>query len=207
MKPDEVISAAHDGTRGMPRERVKWLDGVPRGRASASVWGAQEAEDFEAPYTWGAYPKGFIEWACRVMQCRRERVVHLFSGTIPAGEGALRVDLRRDMRPDVVADCRQLPLPDACAAAVMIDPPYSVEYARDLYDTEYPRPSHFMAEASRIAKPGAPIGVLHFLVVKPAQDLERDACYGITMGPNYRIRAFTVYRKRQAQLFSGDREP
>ena len=202
MKPGEVISVQHDNNRrGLPRENVARKSG---GRISqASVWTTQPAVDFEASQFWGAYPKDFIKWACRAMRCNRHDVVHLCSGTLPAGEGALRVDIRAETKPDLVADCRALPLPDGFAGAVMIDPPYSVEYAKDLYTTDYPRPSALLAEACRIAQPGAPIGFLHFLVALPPAGASIETVYGVTTGPNYRIRAFTVFRKDQAGLFRG----
>jgi ubiquinone/menaquinone biosynthesis C-methylase UbiE len=74
------------------------------------------------------------------------------------------VDLRAAARPTVMADGRQLPFRDGCFAGVLIDPPYTVEYAEELYGTEYPRPSHLLAEASRVVVPGCRVGFLHFLV-------------------------------------------
>lgn len=199
MKPGEDISVQHDNNRrGLPRESTERRSGARI--SQASVWTAQPAADFETPQFWGAYPKDFIKWACRAMQCNRQDVVHLCSGTLPAGEGAMRVDIRPETKPDLVADCRALPLPDGFAGAVMLDPPYSMEYAQDLYNTEYPRPSALLAEACRIARPGAPIGFLHFLMALPPAGASIEACWGVTTGPNYRIRAFTVFRKRHAEL-------
>lgn len=199
MKPGEVLSVPPDKNRtGIPREGAQRRGGDRI--TQAAVWTAQPAVDFEASQFWGAYPRDFIRWACRAMRCERQQVVHLCSGTLPAGEGLLRVDIRPEVKPDIVADCRKLPLPNDFAAAVLLDPPYTVEYAQDLYSTEYPRPSALLAEASRIAQPGAPIGFLHFLVPLPPAAAQIEAVYGVTTGPNYRIRAFTVFRKNQPEL-------
>jgi len=200
VKPGEVISTPPDSSRrGLPREGNQRRDG---GKISqASVWTATPAADFEGPHFWGAYPRDFIRWACQVMQCDRQEVFHLCSGSLPKGEGAFRVDIRPEVLPDLVADCRALPLADGCAAAVLLDPPYSVEYAQDLYSTEYPRPSALLAEAARIAKPNAPIGLLHFLMPLPPAGTRIERVYGVTTGPGYRIRAFTIYRKQQQGLF------
>jgi hypothetical protein len=199
VKPGEVLITERDKRRdALPRE------GSSRrgGRISqAAVWTARPAEDFAAPDFWGAYPRDFIRWACRAMDCDRQDVYHLCAGSVPVGEGALRVDIRPEAKPDLVADCRALPLADGCAAAVMLDPPYSVEYAKDLYGTDYPRPSALLAEASRIARSGAPIGFLHFLVPLPPAGATIEAVYGVITGPNYRIRAFTILRKQQSELF------
>jgi hypothetical protein len=199
VKAGEVISIPPDRHRhGLPREGNQRRDG---GKVSqASVWTATPAVDFPGDHFWGSYPRDFIRWACQVMRCDRQKVVHLCSGAIRKGEGALRVDIRPEVHPDIVADCRALPLRDNCAAAVLLDPPYSVEYAQDLYRTEYPRPSALLAEAARIAEPGAPIGFLHFLVPLPPPAARIESVYGVTTGPNYRIRAFTVLRKKQPEL-------
>lgn len=202
MKPDEVISAQHDKTaKGLPREGKERRSGA--GVSQAIVWTATPAADFKASQFWGAYPKDFIRWACKMMRCNRQEVVHLCSGSLPKGEGALRVDIRPETEPDLVADCRALPIESDTAAAVLLDPPYTVEYAKDLYATEYPRPSALLAEACRIARPGAPIGFLHFLVALPPAGASIESVHGVTTGPNYRIRAFTIFRKDQRGLFRG----
>lgn len=85
---------------------------------------------------------------------------------------------------------------------MLLDPPYSVEYARELYGTDYPRPSHLLAEAARVVRPGGCVGFLHFLVPKPGSPLLTiERVWGVTQGCGYRIRAFTVLRRRSADLF------
>lgn len=198
MKPGEMISVQHDqNRRGLPREGMQRKSGNKT--SQASVWTAKPAVDFAEPQFWGAYPIDFIKWACRAMRCNRQDVVHFCAGALPKGEG-FRIDIRPETNPDLVADCRALPLEDSSAGAVLIDPPYSMEYAKDLYGTEYPRPSALLAEASRIAKNGAAIGMLHFLVPLPPAGTRIEHVYGVTTGPNYRIRAFTIFRKSQQEL-------
>ncbi len=103
-----------------------------------------------------------------------------------------------------MADGRALPFPDAEFAAVLIDPPYTVEYAWDLYGTDYPRPSHLLAEASRVVRPCGRIGILHFLVPMPPPACRLDLVRGVTTGCGYRIRAFTVFQREQEGLPLGD---
>lgn len=134
------------------------------------------------------------------MGVRPSEVLHVCSGRLPHGSGFLRVDLRREASPDLVADGRALPLRSGCAPAVLIDPPYTLEYARDLYGTDYPRPSALLREAVRVARPGAPIGFLHFLVPTSPEGASLERVYGITTGAGYRIRAFSVFRRSQAEL-------
>ena len=141
-----------------------------------ALWASRVAMDFPDPEpVWGAYPKGFVPWACRLIDVDPREVLHLCSGGLGVGHG-LRVDLRQAARPDVRADATRLPFRDASFAAVMIDPPYTVEYARDLYGTDYPRPSHLLAESSRVVKPCGCVAILHFLTTD--KGLMRDRASG-----------------------------
>ena len=195
---EEIISFRTDkNTRGLPRENAQRRNGeAPQPPA---VWHVNQTEGFTPPPIWGQYPKGFVEFAARAIGVQRDRILHVCAGALPPGEG-LRVDIRPETRPDIVADGRRLPLPDASIDAVLIDPPYSVEYAEQLYGCDYPRPSHLLAEAGRVARAGAPIGLVHFLVPTPPAACAIERVYGISTGPGYRIRAFTVMRKEQARL-------
>jgi len=83
---------------------------------------------------------------------------------------------------------------------VLLDPPYSVEYAKSLYNVEYPRPSHLLAEAARVVRRGGSVCMLHFLVPFPPPDCKVESVLGVTQGLGYRIRAWTVFRKLQATL-------
>ena len=195
----EVVSFETDrNTDGLPREGYARARGNPPG--PAALWGNCETTDM-ALEVWGQYPRNFLPWATRLLRCAPRDVLHLCSGALPPGTGRARVDIRRGTNPDIVADARRLPFTDGIFAGVMMDPPFSVEYARDLYQTEYPRPSHLLAEACRVLKPCGRIGFLHFLVPQPPKGCHIELVRGITTGCGYRIQAFTVFQKSQDSLF------
>lgn len=205
-KDGETVSTPLDKrnhARGFPGEgyrRRQGADGAAPGRAV--LWDATEALDLEPAPVWGAYPQRFVPWALRAIQCRPTEVLHVCSGALGADVGGIRVDLRAAARPDVQADGTALPFRDGTFPGVLIDPPYSVEYATALYGTDYPRPSHLLAEAARVTRDGGRIGFLHFLVPKPGSPLlSIERIWGVTQGCGYRIRAFTVLQKRHADLF------
>ena len=117
------------------------------------------------------------------------------------------VDVRLAARPSVVARGQALPFRDACFAAVMIDPPYTEEYARNLYRSEFPRPSHLLREAARVVRPGGRIGLLHIAVPITPSGCSFVTSFCVVPGPGFRIRAFTVYERSQDDLFAEPSRP
>lgn len=201
----ETISTPMDKRgpgKGLPGEGYRRRTGDKPARAI--LWHATESVEFDPPpeAVWGTYPQRFLAWALQAIQCRPTEVLHVCSGALGPEVGGVRVDLRAAARPDVMADGAALPFRDRAFAGVLLDPPYSLEYARDLYGTGYPRPSHLLAEAARVTRHGGRVGFLHFLVPRPGSPLlSIERIWGVTQGCGYRIRAFTVMQRRHADLF------
>lgn len=173
-----------------------------------AVWNAVPTfHDTEAPKPiYGAFPKGFLRWAIKQLGVPMKEIIHLCSGTLTKKDvaGGFRVDIREDARPDLVADARDLPIKSEAFSGALIDPPYSLEYADELYGTEYPRPAHLLREASRVVRPCGRIGILHFLVPSPPKGTRILSVTGVTLGVGNRIRAFTIYEKEQDALIPND---
>lgn len=208
----EVLRTPCDRTtNGLPRHTTarKLSDrlgnhGGGRAPTRGLLWNGVAAETFQGG-VWGVYPKGWLEWAMRVCQltgCSHHELLHVCSGGLGRDALGVRVDIRPAACPDVVADGRNLPFADETFRGVLLDPPYSIEYADQLYGTEYPRPSHLLAEAARVVRPGGVVAMLHFFVPYPPAGCDIAGVYGVTQGCGYRIRAFTVYRKQQRGLFT-----
>jgi SAM-dependent methyltransferase len=148
----------------------------------------------------GGYPHRFLSYAYELMEAVNgttvdpDMVLHLCSGSVQTG---VRVDIRPEKNPDIVADCRNVPLPDESFDWILADPPYSVEYAKNLYGTDdnYPKPGEIVKEAMRLLRPGGLLGILHFqvpMIRKPAKIVN---VYGVTTGSGYAIRAWTLIQK------------
>jgi hypothetical protein len=148
----------------------------------------------------GMYPASLIPRLLPWLKCDRREILHVCSGGLPRGEG-IRVDLRPEARPDVIADGRSLPFPDGSIAAVLLDPPYSEHYARELYGVDYPLPSHLLKEAARVVRHDGRIGFVHYLVPNPPPDCRFVKAFGLSMGFGYPMRAVTFYQKAQRGLF------
>lgn len=148
---------------------------------------------------YGQYPVGFIKKMLPWMLCRRHEIVHVCSGALPKGEG-IRVDIRREAAPDILADGRHLPFRDGSIAAVMLDPPYTEHYARELYGVDYPRPSHLLREAARVVRPGGRICFLHYHTPNPPDGTRLVVVKGCSTGYGMPMRAVTVYERDQVAL-------
>jgi hypothetical protein len=150
----------------------------------------------------GQYPRDLIRKLLPWLRCERREILHVCSGSLPPGEG-LRVDVRRDARPDVLADGRALPLRDSSVAAVMIDPPYTEHYARELYGTDYPRPSHLLAEAVRVVRPCGRVAIVHYITPNPPDRARLVKVFGLSMGFGFPMRAVTIFEREQDAFFGG----
>lgn len=166
-----------------------------KGRGHPLMFSFKETEHFDPFPDGGGYPKGFLRRAFDLLQVENpEEVLHLCSGSVRSG---ITVDIRPETRPKIVADARQAPFADESFRAILIDPPYNEDYAKNLYGTgkDYPRPGHLLREAARLLKVGGRVGLLHFQVPMIRRPLKIVGVWGITTGSGYAIRAFTVLEK------------
>lgn len=160
------------------------------------------AAGLEPAPVFGQYPKGLIAKLLPHLGCERREILHLCSGSLKRGEG-IRVDIRPDAHPDVVADARELPrdrFPDGSVAAVMLDPPYSPEYAKRLYGVTYPRPAHLLREAVRVVRPGGVIAFVHYLVPMPPEGARFVRAWGLSTGFGFPMRAVSLWQRDQDSL-------
>ena len=166
-----------------------------KGKGHPIMFGFKEAEYFGDFPEGGGYPKTFLAHAFRTLGVTDpSNVLHLCSGSLLGG---VRVDIRPEKNPDIVADCRNVPLPDESFDWIMSDPPYSKEWAKNLYGTEdnYPEPGAILKEATRILRVGGRVGLLHFQVPMSRKPLKLVGVWGITTGAGYAIRAWSVFEK------------
>jgi hypothetical protein len=152
----------------------------------------------EAVY--GQYPRGFIGKMLPWMRCERREILHVCSGSLAPGEG-VRVDVREAAKPDILADGRSLPMAAGeWTGGIMIDPPYSVHYAKELYGVDYPRPSHLLREAARVIAPGGRIAIVHYITPKPPPGTRLVRVFALSTGFDMPIRAVTLYERDQPRL-------
>jgi hypothetical protein len=154
-----------------------------------------DPKDLGPAPVYGQYPRGLIRKALPWLRCQRHQVLHICSGSLPRGEGT-RVDVRPEARPDVLADARALPFAaGSWRGGILIDPPYSAHYARELYGVDYPRPSHLLREAARVAAPGVRIGIVHYITPKPVPGTFFVKAFAVSTGFDMPMRALSFYER------------
>lgn len=179
---------------------ISLAQGVPPKRPPICLLYPDLADMAQPVAVFGMFPADLIPKILPWLKCARREVLHVCSGALPPGEG-IRVDIRPEAKPDLLADGRHLPLADGSVAAVMLDPPYTEHYARELYGTEYPRPAHLLKEAARVVRPGGRIAFVHYITPNPPPSCHCVKVFGLSTGFGFPMRAVTIYEREQASLF------
>ncbi len=197
---------AHSDLVAMADRRVKGSNGSwpsagapPKPPAICALYEDMLEPEQVPQAIFGQYPAALIPKVLPWLRCKRSEVLHVCSGSLKPREG-IRVDVRPAACPDVLADGRRLPFADGSIAAVMLDPPYTVQYAQDLYGVEYPRPSHLLREAARVVRPCGRIAFVHYLVPMPPPGCSLVRVHGLSTGFGFPIRAVTIFEKEQGSL-------
>lgn len=154
--------------------------------------------DYRGSGYYGSYPPGYLKRMAAIFQ-DRERILHLFSGSLPTPTGAVvSVDVRRtdEVRPRVQADARSLPFGPATFDLVYADTPYSVEDAKR-YGTSMPSRKAVLTEVHRVVDPG---GFLVWMdtVLPMYRKTEWLWCGAIALwrSTNHRVRGVSIFERR-----------
>lgn len=108
----------------------------------------------------GSFPQGFEKYIPQLL--KTEDYIHLFSGKSDCG---YTVDIKEDLKPDLVASAEELPLGNENFEGGFADPPYTEEFAQELYNCEMPKWSKWTKELVRVVKNKGRIGVMHNYVI------------------------------------------
>ena len=148
----------------------------------------------------GIYPGRFIERLNAIIPLEGKLILHQFGGTTKQDECNHTVDINPETKPTYLSDARNLKeVPSNAYDIVLADPPYdsqNVNYSEQLYGCEPVKPYSFVKEGVRVLKPGGYYCILHQLVYKCPDGVERVGVIAITTGPNMRIRVLNIFKKQ-----------
>jgi hypothetical protein len=171
---------------------------------------------------WGAYPGGFLSRARELLGVSiYTPLLHVCSGRVTDypfrgfGPHDVTVDLDPALEPDYIMDVRSdlPPPPEGHNAwpAILMDPPYTEEDAKEYAHGEgaLPNPNKLLRLGLERVAPGGRVGMLHYIVPRPPKTLKVSlnveggevvetpvrfvACVGVFVGFANRIRAYSVY--------------
>jgi len=141
----------------------------------------------------GGFPRFFEENLVKLLGYP-EQILHTFGGRAAIGT---RVDLDPTLEPDVVADAHKLPFEDESFDAVILDPPYSDEEARELYGTPRLRPALYTREAVRVLREGGWLVVYGDREPRRPPRCNHAARIVVILRPSHRPRIAGVFQKRK----------
>ena len=151
---------------------------------------------------YGAYLGGFPERARALLGVTLDQpVLHVCGGFAKFypyargfGPNDKTLDLDPATEPDYLQDARD-PLPTGFAA-MLIDPPYSVEDAAHYHvgSDKYPLPNRLVRNALNALNKGQRVGLIHYMLPQ-VKNAHFVACVGVICGFNNRIRCYSVFEK------------
>lgn len=139
----------------------------------------------------GCYPLHFEKRLREILET--DNYLHLFAGMATTG---LRVDINKSVSPNIIADVHKLPFADNSFDGAMADPPYTPEFARDLYDCEYPRWSDWTNEIVRAVRPGKRIAIMQNYVVPRLKGCDMEEIIVVLLRVKQYPKIVTIQRKR-----------
>lgn len=108
----------------------------------------------------GCYPLHFEKKIPDLL--KTQNFIHAFSGMATIGH---TVDINKDCNPKTVASIENLPFKNDSFDGAMADPPYNKEFARKLYNCDYPKWEKWTEELVRVVKTGGRIAIMQNYVV------------------------------------------
>lgn len=143
----------------------------------------------------GAYPLNFENMFKKFLG--HDEYLHVFSGKAESG---LRIDLKIENKPDIVADAHHLPFKDNTFKAVLADPPYSNDYAKELYQTPNLSIKKYCKEFVRVVMEGGIIAIYHLMMVPRPTDTTYKGVIAIITGMFHKARVVSIFEKQGKKI-------
>jgi hypothetical protein len=117
----------------------------------------------------GSFPLHFERKLLNLLELDETKhlILHLFGGKAELG---WRCDINPYVVPDVICDAHKLPFGNSKFDAVILDPPYSEDYSKQLYGTGKLHFNQYTSEAVRVCKVGGFVVMYHYLATPSIKD-------------------------------------
>lgn len=171
----------------------KWPPLIESGRWVYGVWMIGNNYRAHSGY-YGEYPPTYLK-RIKALFPEACHVLHLCAGKVQTGfwPQEVKLDIRRDVTPDVVGDSAWLPFRDKVFDLVLADPPYTKEDARK-YGTGTINRRLTIKEASRVLVPGGHLAWLDTVYpMFSRSEFQLVATIGLIRSTNNRVRNVFIF--------------
>ncbi len=138
----------------------------------------------------GCYPLHFERRIKKLLDT--ENYIHLFSGTAKTGH---TVDIKPELKPKTIANCENLPFEDNYFEGGFADPPYNEKFAKELYNTKYPKWGNWTKELVRVVKSKGKIGIMQNYIVPRLPNCQYKKIYIILLRIKQFPKIVTIQQK------------
>jgi len=139
----------------------------------------------------GCYPLGFEKYIPQLL--RTDNYIHFFGGKAKTG---FRIDINEDVKPDLVANVENLSMiEDESFEGGFADPPYNEDFAKNLYNCDYPKWSLWTKELVRVVKRGGYIGIMQNYIVPKLPDCKYIEIFPILLRIKQFPKIVTIQQK------------
>lgn len=153
---------------------------------------------------YGAYPPSFLKRINAIFP-DKQKVLHLFSGSLPKSKDYIRFDSNKRLRPDLVGDAQKLSwyFPANGFDLIYADPPYSKEDAVK-YGTKLPNRKQVLHECYKVLRPGGHLVWLDtVLPMFTKREFHWCGAISVIRSTNHRVRGCFIFQKYDHKRMSG----
>lgn len=144
------------------------------------------------PYYKGGFPLHFEKRLWRLLG-KPKLVLHPFGGATEIG---IKIDLKREVEPDIIADAHHLPFKNNCFDAVICDPPYSETRNKVLYNLSIPlKFNKWCNEAERVLKNNGFLVLYHERWLPRPKSCEYWMRILLLVSQHHRARVVGIFQK------------
>ena len=147
------------------------------------------------PYYKGGFPLHLEKKLIRELGLNendKKKILHPFGGKAEFG---IRVDINPEVKPDVVGDAHNLPFENNKFELVILDPPYTDNLSKKLYQTSKIKYKKYTSEAVRVCKSGGFIAVYHWVWTPRLPKTKYHKIIVVLPGQWHRARVCCVFQK------------
>lgn len=139
----------------------------------------------------GAFPLHFAKWFTKLVGS--SDFINLFSG--PSEFGSIKVDMKAENKPDIVADVHNLPFRSESFANSFADPPYNDNFAKELYNTPPLKSIQWINEMVRITRKGGLVCIMQNYPMAKPKHCKYESIIVILQRIKQYCKVVTMFRK------------